>query len=47
MQNINNYNSDLIRKDCITRFGEKEVVTQIVEVYSHLALKKSIENNEG
>jgi len=39
MQNISNYNSDLIRKDCITRFGEKAVVTQLVEVYNYVVLK--------
>lgn len=34
--NIENYNSDIIRENCIQRFSPEAIVTQLTEVYSKL-----------
>ena len=37
-ENINFYNSDVIREDCIKRFSKEAIVLKIIEVYKEISI---------
>ncbi|MBB6621835.1 glycosyltransferase [Clostridium gasigenes] len=41
-ENINSYNSDVIRADCIKRFTKESIVEKIIEVYKEISIEGEI-----